>query len=280
LGSNRLHLPVWCVSAPCSSGKTHAACRFIASRIAAAGCTESFIYVALSKLLLEQARTELDGLGVDVVAITSDTDPRQVVKALLRHLQRFTEGGQVLLVSHQAYFGLPYFPQHGGWRALIDEVPQLDRFFALAEPRDVALLISHLEPGRVITPRVAQLRVKHNSRLKAYLTGVDDRTSSIAKVFVDALSPNKDLYVDLESWNGALDSSSATEVKPMNVISILNERAFQGQILMGANVEHSLVGAMLRQNGVRFHSHQQISSGLRYRTYPTDLGLRLNVQIC
>lgn len=143
------------------------------------GARRAFIYVAPSKLLLEQVRAELDALGADVVTITSDTDAGQVVKALLRHLQRFTEGGQVLLVSHQAYFGLPYFPQHGGWRALIDEVPQLDRFFTLAEPSDVALLISHLEPGRVITPRLAQLRVK---------TGVDDRTSSITKVFVDALS--------------------------------------------------------------------------------------------
>jgi hypothetical protein len=278
LGGNGLHLSVWCLSAPCSSGKTRAACRFIAKRIAAAGCTESFIYVAPSKLLLEQVRAELDGLGVDVVAITSDTDPKQVVKALLRHLQRFTEGGQVLLVSHQAYFGLPYFPQHGGWRAIIDEMPQLDRCFALAEPRDVALLISHLEQGPLITPRLAQLRVKHKSRLKTHLTGVDDRTSSIAKLFIDALSPNKDLYVDLESWNGALASSSATETKPVNVISILNKRAFQGHILMGANVEHSLVGAMLRHNGVRFLSHQQITSGLRYRTYPTDLGSRLKVQ--
>ena len=35
---------------------------------------------------------------------------------------------------------------------------------------------------------------------------------------------------------------------------------------------------MLRQNGVGFHSHQQITSGLRYRTYPIDLGSRLKVQ--
>ena len=163
LGSNGLHLPVTCVSAPCSSGKTRAACRFIANRIAAAGCTESFVYVAPSKLLIEQVRAELGALGLDVVAITSDTNPRQVIKALLHHLQRFTEGGQVLLVSHQAYFGLPYFPQYGGWRALIDEVPQLDRFFTLAEPRDVALLISHLEPGPLITPWVAQLSLERSS---------------------------------------------------------------------------------------------------------------------
>ena len=62
------------VSAPCSAGKKRAACRFIANRIAAAGCTESFYLRCTIEAALEQVRAELDALGADVVTITSDTN--------------------------------------------------------------------------------------------------------------------------------------------------------------------------------------------------------------
>ena len=107
---------VRCVSAPCGSGKTWAACHHIAARLADQPCLESFLYVAPSKPLIEQIRVQLEALGVRVKVITSDSHPSAVVRAIVRHMQRFTQGGEVLLISHSACFGLPYFPKHAGWQ--------------------------------------------------------------------------------------------------------------------------------------------------------------------
>lgn len=270
--------PVMHVSAPCGSGKTHAACRFIAQRIAAPACTESFVYVAPSKRLLEQTQLELERLGISVAVLTSDTRPNKVIREILGYMQQFTEGRQVLLICHNAYFGLPYFPQHGGWRVIIDEIPQLDTFFSVTEPADVATITRHMEWGSSVNDRMAQLRVRGRSRLKRFLTEVDDKTCAVKKLLWDALSANKDIFVERSSWQSLLENPQLANDQPLNLLSLLNERAFEGSILMGAHVENTLVGAMLRNKGARFLQHSQIARQLRYESYPAAMAERLAIQ--
>ena len=41
------------------------------------------------------------------------------------------EAGLVLVVTWQAYVGLPYAPNEKNFQVIIDEIPQLDRFYAI-----------------------------------------------------------------------------------------------------------------------------------------------------
>jgi len=62
------------VSAPCSAGKTTAACRYIAERYS----VTNYLYVAPSIQLVDQTFEELSSRGLDPLKITSDTDPKRV----------------------------------------------------------------------------------------------------------------------------------------------------------------------------------------------------------
>ena len=263
------------VSAPCGSGKTRAACHYIAARLADHPCLESFLYVAPSKQLIEQIRVQLEGLGVRVKVITSDSHPSEVVRAIVRHMQRFTQGGEVLLISHSACFGLPYFPKHAGWQVIIDEVPQLDNYYTPSTPQELAPLIEHLEIECFINEQVAQLRAKKRHAVKAFLDHAEDACPLVRKVLWDALSPNREIVVDHQAWQHAMNG-----VTMVPLISVLNCKPFEDSVLLGAHVEHSLVGAMLQRNGARLREHSSITSLLRYHQLLTSAGSPALHPIC
>lgn len=268
---------VRCVSAPCGSGKTRAACHYIAARLADQPCLDSFLYVAPSKQLIGQIRVQLEALGVKMKVITSDSHPSEVVRAIVRHMLRFTQGGEVLLISHSAYTGLPYFPRHAGWQVIIDEVPQLDNYYTPSTPQELGPLVEHLEIEGFINAKAVRLRAKKQHAVKAFLDRAGDECPLVRKVLWDALSPNREILVDYQAWQRAVRAPYDAQEHCAPLISVLNDKPFENTVLMGAHVEYSLVGAMLQRNGARLREHAAITSLLRYRQYSPQLAARLSI---
>ena len=131
---------IYYVGGACSSGKTFRACVFIEEH-----CKESnFLYVAPSNQLGEQTVKELRRRGLNVCVINTGTHPKTVRREIIRALKEAPEYGVVLVVTWQAFVGLPYFPEEKNFRVIIDEIPQLDQFYPMRQPVEA----NRLQSGR------------------------------------------------------------------------------------------------------------------------------------
>ena len=116
---------IYTVSSPCGTGKTYATCNHIANHRA-----QNFLYVAPTKHLLKQTEAELRDRGIQPTLIVSDTSNRQPVVSRIadyvKAVQRENLTGQVLLITHKAFFDLPEYLNLNDWEVFIDELPPVD----------------------------------------------------------------------------------------------------------------------------------------------------------
>jgi hypothetical protein len=52
--------------------------------------------------------------------------------------------GEVLFITHAAFFRIPYFERKGDWVLLMDEAPQVDMFEEINLPKPHHLVTPHL----------------------------------------------------------------------------------------------------------------------------------------
>ena len=252
------------VSAPCGSGKTYSAATYIRDH----RHENNFIYVAPSLALIAETKSLLVSLGVNPTVITSDTHAGHVKKAIIDHLNGSFEFGDVAMVTWNAYVDLPFENKFKSRQAIIDEIPQLDRFYAWKLPRNLGFLTDYLELDEGINDDVARVHVTDRGALQRRLGSERDDVDELFRPFLrDALSPNKDMFVDIASWNRLVenkDFSTDEEFNRLFFISMLNPEPFRDSILLGANVEDSLVHDWLtRFHDCRFVEHEPIKAGLR-----------------
>ena len=263
------------VSAPCSTGKTTAACHYIAASRSVA----NYLYVAPSLELLNQTSRELTLLGVEPTAITSETHPRHVKGAIVRYLNSAPQIGAVLLVTWKAYIELPYFNRKSDWTVIVDEVPSVDRFHPYMVPRHGGVLSKHLTLRLIENQGLALVEAKDRKRLKRLLDGPRDQVDDLFRdLFNDVLSLNHSVYVDRPSWNRIIDEGDVSkehEANKVYLLSMLRPEALLGAKLLGANVEDTLLYHWFRQKGVVFKPDPVISSSLR--ASPASLGERLRI---
>ncbi len=264
------------VSAPCSSGKTHAACKYIADR----QTSTNHLYVAPSIDLLNQTLKQLGNAGVDAYVITSETSPKHVKGDIIRYLKATPDNdGAVLLITWSAYINLPYFHRRENWQIIIDEVPQVDCFYPLMLPHSNKLLAEHLQPFPTHKRGLCIVKPKNPYKLKQVLDSVHDDVREVFRpLFKDVLSVNKEVYVDAESWDRIVERQDISTQHEQNVVfflSMLRPNPFAETILLGANVEDSMLFPWFRQKGVRFEVEKGIADNLR--TSPSDLGDRLRI---
>ncbi len=262
------------VSAPCGSGKSWAACQFIAGKR-----YQNFVYVAPTVRLLKEIEERLQQHGVPTDLITNETHTF-VLQSIVEYLKGTRGGiGRVLLITHQAYFQLPYFYRREDWQVIIDEVPQVDEFESYRLPRTGRLLTRYLAPCQTLKDSALyRLVPKDQGQLKRYLKGPrDDGEEAVRGVFMDALSPMKDVFITRKSW-AALNAAGTTADVQVPILSMLNGAAFKGTVLLGAELEHSLLSRHLQNLGVEFKPHKEIRRRLRYTNYPDQLGKRLMVE--
>jgi hypothetical protein len=265
------------VSSPCGRGKTYAACKFMRDNQFRA----NHLYVAPSRRLVGETEKTLKTFGVDPMVITSDTHAGHVKASIIEFMNHAEDAGEILLITWNAYVDLPYVTRRENWRVIIDEVPQVDRFYAWMLPRNLSFLTEYLDLDVAsVNDKVARVIVKDRSVLEELFEAQRDDVHEVFREFFrDLLSHNKDMFVDLDSWNRLVEQGEFTDDESLNrlfFISMLRPEAFSDAILLGANVADSLVYRWLtRFHGYRFVEHGAIASELR--AFPKNTGSRLKI---
>ena len=240
------------VSAPCGWGKTHAACLYISRN----GHEINSVYAAPSIALLRQTREMLLNFGIhpnNVTLITQDTHPNHVKPAIVQYLTRATAEGNVLLITQQAYLDLPYFHHRERWLAFIDELPQVDEFRTYKVPRYYHLIAEHVEAETWVGETMAILCPKDVGQLRRLLEQPrDDVFEHFRPLFKDLVSPNHQVFADRDTLDKMAGKGFSKKDETQNrlyFLTMLNATPFGNSILLGANVEQSLLYHWLR----RFH---------------------------
>jgi hypothetical protein len=126
------------------SGKTRALTRH-ADRLAR--LNHKVLFVQPTRHLIEKTiADELRPLDPQypIRAIHGDTT-RAVVGDIVDHTRSTPRDvGEILFITHAAFFRLPYIERKGDWVLLMDEVPQVDVFEEFTLPETHHLITAHL----------------------------------------------------------------------------------------------------------------------------------------
>lgn len=234
-----LYPSIFYLSAPCGAGKTLA----VIDHIRLNCSQKNFLYIAPSIALLEEFQSALGALGIPSTIITSKSHASHVLGAVMRHLDAPIDYGDVLGITWNAYISLPFRHQHKHREFFIDEIPQVDRFYSWMLPRNAQFLLNTIEfvldpthpaLARVVASDVGKLRYKLDQDR-------DDVDELFRPFYLDLLSPHRDVFVNVDAWTQVIRNNSRTGDHELYFLSMLKPSAFQDAILMGANVEESLL---------------------------------------
>ncbi len=187
----------------------------------------------------------------------------------------------VFVITWQAYVDLPYVPELKDFQAIIDEIPQLDRFYPIRLlPQNVEQISKWVDIASSENENVGVVEARDPDELQSYLEDDDD---DVKDVFIDFLrdvaSPNKTAYVDLRSWNRVIEKrkkGKTNEEKTVYFIALLKPNFLFKSIMLGANFENSLPYYYFKKHhDVRFKEFTEISQRLR----PVKTAIR-DIEIC
>jgi hypothetical protein len=242
------------VSAACGSGKTYAVCSLIADRWIN---TTNVMIVCPTIKLIDEIDDRLSDLNINAQKITSDQESN-VRRRIIEETKNVPDNGKVLLITWNAYAGLPYFHKRENWKILIDETPQLDRFYNWDLPRNSENLLKHLKV--VESQHSGLLRVYPTNRGKTtkWLAQEQDSIDEVFRRFFTQLtSSNYDIFVDKKTWNDQ-------DLHTYSFISLLSKLLFIDTTVVSANLEQSLVFDHLgRGDKLVWKKHNEIYSLLR-----------------
>jgi hypothetical protein len=210
------------VSAPCGAGKSYGACRYIKDHL----FEKNFLYVAPSLQLVSEVEARLRAMGVALRVITSETHPKCVKRAVMEALEWAPDLGCCLLITWQAFVDLPFFPNREEWQVVVDEIPQADVFYKLKIPFNQRFITEWVEIDHVVNEKVALLRAVDEGKLRAFLNKPrDDVHGLFTDLLRDVASPNRDVFVEMDSWTRVLEEGAVGDSDEENTVfavSLLN----------------------------------------------------------
>jgi len=268
---------IYYVGGACSSGKTYQTCSHIREH-----CKEgNFLYVAPSNQLGEQTVKELRRRGLNVRVINTGTHPKTVRREIIKAMKEAPEFGFVLVVTWQAFVGLPYFPGEKNFQVIIDEIPQLDQFYPIRLlPENVSYISEWLDIAGFENESVGVVAPRDREQLQRYLEKQSDDVKDVFTEFLkDAASPNKGVFVDLRSWNRIIENRKKGKTDKENTvyfIALLRPRFLRNSIMLGANFENSLLYYWFQKRyGIQFLCpfNAEPQQGVQAAAKKTSLGV-------
>lgn len=252
---------IYYVSAPCGAGKTTAAVGYIKENTH----NRNFVVVVPTVLMVEQWSKALNENGIVAEAITSSSCGMNVKKIIIDRQNKFKPQGHVQIITWNAYSELPFRPPHKNIQVIIDELPQTDEFFPWDIGHHIDELANVIAIDRPINDKVSVVCASDVNELERYEDDVDalfDKfkrhlQSSSRTVFVDAEAYERVFYRRNISQNGR-------DANRVSFLSMLNPRLLEGTILLGANIEASILFKwMTRIHDVKFIKHADILGRLQ-----------------
>jgi len=207
--------------------------------------------------------------------ITSDTHPNHVRSGVLDAIQEAPVYGLVLLITWSAYCELPYFHRRRDWQVIIDEVPQVDRFRESSLPRNSEFILDRVRVRPSGYDGLYRASAAKPRELEKLLQSDKDDVDEIFRdLYSCILSRNHEVFIDSESWDALVADTAGNGDGRLYILTMLNRRVFEEAILMGANIEHSLLFSWLKlRHNVRFTKGGYFQERLRFTQH--ELGSRV-----
>ncbi|MCK2056635.1 DEAD/DEAH box helicase family protein [Methylobacterium sp. 37f] len=199
------------LNAYCGAGKTFEVARY-ANEQAQRG-NNVLIVQPTKALIAETVKTTFPACGIPrslYTEITGNTHPNAVNAALRHHLSSSLRTGEILLITHQTFFSIGYFPHKSDWIIVIDEVPQVDVSFVMNLPETHKLLTDHIaivDRSHTLYHRVEE----QTGTLKLSNYAKNPLGDDVAKLFADfakvITSPSWSTYVLASNYNRLVEDT-------------------------------------------------------------------------
>jgi hypothetical protein len=138
---------IHCLNALAGAGKTRAFARY-ADRLARRGIKVIIVQPTkhlIDKTIIEELQPLEPSYPVRAIHSDATLETGSVVGDIVEHLRSTDrDRGEVLFITHAAFFRVPYFENKGEWVLLMDEAPQVDVFEEFVLPETHHLLTLHL----------------------------------------------------------------------------------------------------------------------------------------
>ena len=142
-------------------------------------------------------------------------------------------------------------------------MPRLDTSFPFKLPRNSSILLEHLEFQDSAFLGLQEVRPRFRNSLKKLMEADRDQIDdTFRSLFQHLTSPNHRVFIE-KGWEASLQRPEGE----VTFVAVLNEKLFTNAVLMGANVERSLLFQWLtKQYDLQWQPHR-LTSRLRYQKH-------------
>lgn len=265
------------VSALAGAGKTHQSICIDAARRANEG--ERILVAMPTKQLMEETERDVLKVAPDTpitrIVLPDGETEGSVVRTLNKKLQEPWMHGELVLCTHAALIRLPVMGfSFSDWSLIIDEVPQIHKFFDLDFDSDLMMLIGATSNSETPFPGYRRFKLKTHPRSLLKLASGQQK-NTVTELAWKMRSAHTWVHVPVSCWE-AIENGTFTGKKFhafTTVTPVLVER-FQSVHILSANFERSLLHHMWSTNGVKFVEDSAIKRTLQYQEHD---GARLTI---
>ncbi len=261
--------------APCGAGKTTAQTRH---GTAMAHQGRRIMLVQPTKKLIRQTAAGLEAEGCPRVTAICGADAdnegegrfsSDVVGAIMEHLRREPQGGEVLLMTHAAHQRLPWVQNRAGWDLVYDEAPAAQWCEAVNVP-DTHAILTELIDTEAFNPEYLRVEAREHARLRAIAKNRngDEFFGRLAPIANVLLSPHWDCFVDAEQFANVVDAHGSR--RQLIFHATINPGLFRGYrsvTILAADAGETALCHVLAGK-VAFREARQFDKHLRYTTHP------------
>lgn len=232
----------------------------------------TLIIVPTIKLLCEirNTLTKIDPKAQVVSFHNDDGSHEPVVNRVLRYLNAERKAGDILLITQQGFWGLPYFKHKCDWKVLIDEEIKVFDCHTLNLHHSHQIITDHTELDQSGS-LYARLVVKDRSCLKAIVDNKnnDDVWRGFKAVCTSLIAPDQVCYVKAQQYNDLKNG-----LKPKGQLSIFSLRSperltgFEGVTIASAWFNDSLTYHHWKNAGVDWVEDDEITRSILRPSHP------------
>lgn len=245
---------IYKVSAPCGSGKTHAACKRIAN-IHKVG-TGKFVYATPTIVLGDQVRRWLREFGAKNIYFLNSENSGNLMGEVLDAFEEINKlKCGVLIITQEELKRLPYpfFWDPLSWTLIVDEPPVINRSFERCLPYNFRHVSDYLEIDRPLNDKFSVVRPTETA--KGFINRkAKDNDDEPYKWLIQAAVDGDFIITSPKHWNKVCrgkvtrdkgeDLTYGNDKNKLYFLSMLSPKRYIGwgkTIILGANIEHTIM---------------------------------------
>ncbi len=188
-----------------------------------------------------------------------------VARRLIEYFKKPFDGGHIVFATHQVLPFIRFWANRSHWHVLIDEVPQIVKSGCFRIPYTHSLITDHL--GLQLHDSIySRLTVSDMAAMTniAQNKGQDEILENFRETGQLLTNEHWKSFVDTEKYeklkSGAVQTLSVHSILSPNVL-----RGFASVMIVGADVEDTLLYSIWQNSGVEFKKDDDFANSLRFR---------------